>query len=189
MNEIFLGTDTETTGFKKKGLLIQDKQARVCQLALVLTNLDGEPLAKFSSLIKPDGWTISERATEVHGLTDEVCEEFGMDMKDVYKIWQHFMSKADMIVAHNAAFDRGMMEIESAYVHDIPSGVPTIQPWHCTMQENAHLPGGKSLKNCLQHYCNRDIGEGAHDALVDAEACLDIFFAMRGKNKVSLVQP
>ncbi len=183
MNEIFLVIDTETTGFKRKGLLIQEKQARVCQLAMVLTNSDGKPLAKFSSLIKPDGWTISEGASKVNGLTDEVCEEFGIEQGEAYKMYEHFANMTDVIVAHNADFDKGMMDIEKAYyVRDAKRSILANEtPWHCTMKENAHLTGGKSLKNCLQHHCGRDIGEDAHDALVDTEACLDIFFASRAR--------
>lgn len=181
MSKLFLGIDTETTGFRKKGSLIQEGQARVCQLAMVLVNEDKKPLAKFSSLIKPDGWVISEGASKVNGLTNEMCEATGLSMKSVYELYLKWSAMADTKIAHNAAFDRGMMEVEAAYFHNDNGYRARIDGWHCTMQENAHLSGGKSLENCLQHHCGRSVGENAHDAMVDTEACLDVFFALRDK--------
>ncbi len=36
-----------------------------------------------------------------------------------------------------------------------------------------------NLEEALQFFCNKSVGENAHDALVDAEACLEVFFASR----------
>ncbi len=188
MSELFLGLDTETTGFPRKGALIQEGQARVCQLAMILTNSDGKPLAKFSSLIKPDGWQISEGAAKVNGLSNEMCEAYGLNQKYVYQMYLMFAKRCDVIVAHNSNFDKGMMDIEAAYYH---AGAPTKditieqckshKPWHCTMEANRNIPGGKSLENCLQHHCGRSVGANAHDAMVDTEACLEVFFASRAR--------
>ncbi len=198
MTELFLGLDTETTGFRKAGALIQEGQARVCQLAMILTNSNGKPLAKFSSLIKPDGWTISEGASKVNGLTNEICEKTGLAQASVYSLYQRFAGMTNVIVAHNAEFDKGMMEIETAYYYkDKDHGIYIDRPWHCTAKNNLDImklpPTDKmraagrnhykmpNLEEALQFFCDRSVGENAHDALVDAEACLEIFFASRAR--------
>lgn len=207
MTELFLGLDTETTGFKRKGALIQDGQARVCQLAMVLADSNGKPLAKFSSLIKPDGWTISEGASKVNGLTDEICERTGLMQATVYCLYRKFASMADVIVAHNSAFDKGMMEIEGAYYREkLPA--MTIQAaeiayarpendWYCTAKSNVDvckipptpkmIAAGRNhyktpnLEEALQFFCKKSVGKDAHDAMVDTEACLEVFFAARAR--------
>lgn len=178
--ELFLFNDTETTGFAKKGELRQEGQARVCQVALMLTDSNGKPLAQFCSLIKPDGWKIGEGAQKVHGHTDEMCEKFGLNQKAVISVYQRLAAMANVIVAHNAEFDSNMMAIEEAYAETKQASV--VRPWFCTMKTNTHItPGGKwpKLEEALKWYCMRSLGDKAHDAMNDLMACRDIFFAMR----------
>lgn len=114
--EVFLFIDTETTGFPKKGAqVIVPGQARVCQVAMLLTDHAGKPLAEFSSLIKPDGWKIDEGAAKVHGFTNEICEKHGMNFRAVLNLFCFMVSRATTIIAHNADFDKQMMDIELAY--------------------------------------------------------------------------
>lgn len=179
MRDNILALDTETTKFKKGGSLVQEGQARVCQLALILVKPSGKIIFELNTLIKPDGWTISEGANKVHGITDEECAANGMHMSDIFPIFHAVAEQAGTIVAHSSDFDRGMMEVEAAYLNT-PS--PKSASWFCTMANNRHLNGGKnaSLDLCLQHYCGRSLGASAHNAMSDAEAALDVFLAMRG---------
>lgn len=191
MSETFLFIDTETTGFPKKGSLIAQGQARVCQLAMLLTDNQGKSLMEFSSLICPDNWSISEGAAKVHGFTDDLCAEFGLDFRAAFSMYGKFAGLASMIVAHNSDFDKGMMDIEQEYYFEKLSLYPEAKedhriktPWHCTMKTNTHITGGKwpKLEETLRHYCNRSLGDSAHDAMYDVKACKDIFFAVRKRN-------
>lgn len=179
--EIYLFNDTETTNFPKKGAAIQEGQGRVCQLALLLTDGKGKSLAKFSTLIKPDGWIIGEGAQKVHGITMEECERFGVPAKTAFAMYNNFCSKATLRVAHNDEFDNNMMSIEQAYYNaSVSANVNIKLKSFCTMKSNTHItPGGKwpKLDFTLQHYTGRSLGDTAHDAMFDAEACRDIFLA------------
>ena len=76
--------------------------------------------------------------------------------------------------------DRGMMNVEEAYFNQEGNYEGSgEESWLCTMDTNKHLQGGKSLENCLQHYCGRSVGKDAHDAMVATQACMDVFFAMQ----------
>lgn len=185
--ELFLFNDTETTGFpKKSGGVIQPGQARVCQIALLLTDGTGRSLCEFSSLIKPEGWEVSEGAAAVHGFSTAQCDLYGLSQNGVMQLYRSLASMAGVIVAHNSDFDKQMMGIEEAYYN---SGRPpekhmTVKnEWFCTMKPNTHVTGGKwpKLNEALKHFTGRDLGDFAHDAMYDVKACRDIFFAMRQK--------
>jgi len=171
----YLFIDTETTGFKKLGALIQDGQARVCQIAMILADEDQQILTQFSSLVKPDRWIISEGAYKCNGIDMGDCERYGMDFKTVVSAFHMIQRLATKTVAHNQVFDKGMVDIENSY-SNFTTG--RKEPWLCTMQPNAGIDGGKSLANCYKHWCGKEL-IGAHDAMVDTRACMEIFFAMR----------
>jgi DNA polymerase-3 subunit epsilon len=170
--------DTESTKFIKGGGLKQEGQARVCQIALISCDGVGNILDEYSSIIKPDGWSISEGAYKVHGFTDDHCAEHGFDMKDVIQVYLGYVASATSVVAHGIHFDKQIMDIECAY-----QGLENPRrSWFCTMVANKHLNNGKyaSLAKCYEHYCGEPMPEGAHDAVVDAHALRKIYFAMRG---------
>lgn len=186
--EFFLFLDTETTGFSKNGNLIQPGQARVCQIAMLLTDGEGKSLNEFSSLIRPDGWVVGDGAKAVHGFSTEMCERFGINFKAMVSLYQRLASMATGIVAHNSEFDRKMMEIEEEY--HTPSYKKVITPWIDTMKPNTdivkapHKNGGNgykwpTLEETLVFYTGRSLGNTAHNAMYDVQACRDIFFAMR----------
>lgn len=186
-DETFLFLDTETTGFKKSGALMQEGQARIVQLALILTDSTGRSLAEYCTLIKPEGWKSGEGALKVHGKTEEMCEKFGVSVKGAIGFYRNMARKATLQIAHNANFDSAILDIENTYF-STDRGEPmwaSGTPWYCTMEPNAGLSGGKSLKNCLQHYCQRSLGDNEHDAMFDVKACKDIFFAMRKQKEAA----
>jgi DNA polymerase-3 subunit epsilon len=152
---------------------------------MILTDQNGKSLSKFSSLIKPDGWKISEGAQKVHGITDELCEKYGIKYHSAVGMFFLLAKKATKIIAHNEEFDRNMLAIEAAY-YQKESGSPykvDAFNWFCTMKSNTHIKGGKwpKLAEAYKHYTGKELGDDAHDALVDAEGCKEIYFAMNKK--------
>lgn len=190
---IYLFSDTETTGFPKRDALVQSGQARICQQAFLLTDDNGFSLAEICHLIKPDGWEISEGAAAVTGHTKERCERFGISSKSGCHLFLKYMEMADFVVCHNAEFDKYMFELEAAY-HGMKF---PMTPWLCTKELAEPImkipPTPKMMQyeftrnkfkapnmaEALKFFCNRDIGDGAHDAMVDVRACKDVFFAIK----------
>ena len=190
---IYLFGDTETTGFAKKKLgLIQAGQARVCQQAMMLTDGDGRSLAEISHMIKPDNWAIGAEAGAIHGFTNDHCEKYGISSKSAYVIFAQMASKADYLVAHNAEFDRYMWEIEAAYhgmefpktpwlcTKELATPIMAIPPTEKMLQYAFTRDKFKSpnLEEAVQFFCNRSLGDGAHDAMFDVKGCKDVFFAI-----------
>lgn len=188
---MFTILDTETTGFPKNGALKQDGQARVAQIAAILCQDDGTHVAEFCTLIKPDGWTMSEGAQRVHGISQEQCQRFGMKQLTAMEVVSCFINNSKVVVAHNAKFDLQMLEIEFHYAG---LSMPEFNPY-CTMLASVplcRLPGNygqfkwPKLAEALPIICGRELGDGAHDAMVDTLGAKDIFFELikRGVFKI-----
>lgn len=189
----YIALDTETTGIPKKGELIQPGQARVCQLAFLFFDEEGKSIAEFSHFIEPDGWSICQAASDATGITDDMCYEFGIPMRDAYNMYHHYTRLASTIIAHNIGFDKRLMEIEAAY-----QSCPHLKiPWFCTMKETkdiakapltakqlaCNFTGYKNpkLEESLLALCGRELGDDAHDAMFDVRACQEIFFALQAR--------
>lgn len=188
----YLFIDTETTGLPKKhGELIQDNQARICQIAMILTDKKGVVLNQHASLIKPKDWIIGDIASGIHGFTNEDCEKYGLSMIGVYVLFERLAAMADIIVAHNVTFDKKLMQIEAAY-----GGRNFIEnKWYCTMENSTHIldlpptermlefginkPKNPNLNEALKFFCGREMREDAHNAIYDTEACRDVFFGIK----------
>ena len=196
MNNL-LFTDTETTGFKKSGLMVAG-QARVCQTAMIMTDEMGKVLCQFSCLVKPNGWQITDGAYACHGISQKDCEKHGLDQPYFIGMFLALAAQCKMVVAHNKKFDEAMIDVEMAYYKEISTATEAIArkvPWYCTQENSKDIcsipPTAKmkaagrhhyktpSLAEAYFHFTGKHI-EGAHDAMVDAKACMEIYFGIRG---------
>ena len=186
---MYLFFDTETTGFPSNTLEARDpKQGRACQVAFILSNEEGRPLAAFQSLILPDGWKITDGARGVHGLDDEMCMTHGMKSKMTFQVFQRFAAKADVLVAHNIDFDLKIMNIE-AKAHGLE--MPEFEHQQCTMKASTDLckipkkrgSGYKwpKLEEALDILMGKKLDGDAHDAMVDTRGCQDLYFYLKEK--------
>lgn len=185
--------DTETTSFAKNGALIQDGQARVCQIAMLLCDEEGKHLSEFTTLIKPDGWTIGQGAQDVHGISMEDCYKFGMPARVALETIDAMMGQSRLMVFHNANFDWKLFQIEYAYAQ---KPMPNIERF-CTMlasMDICNLPGqyGKpkwpKLAEALPIMCGRELGDDAHDAMVDTKGAKDLFFELKRRGLTPRLQ-
>jgi len=152
---------------------------------------------------------IEEGAQRVHGISEADCSEFGIEHETALDLFQNLCSKADILVAHNIRFDAIVMETafhrglgESSF-SDLLSSKRKI----CTMVEaidlcklpskfsnsssNSTSYKWPSLEEAYKFVTGGDQGdgeilEGAHDALVDSQACLKVFRYLVEHGHVSL---
>ena len=175
--------DTETTGFARTAPLDHPSQPRLVQFAGILAK-DKLPIRRCSFLVHPEHVIIPQSATEIHGITTERARAEGIPLPIAVAIWQGLVSLADVIVGHNIKFDLKIMEIAEAQAKMQSQAIKkqTI----CTMAEATNivkLPGGKSknsfkfpkLEECIKFFFNESL-DGAHDALVDTEACMRVYY-------------
>jgi len=148
----FLVIDTETTGVD----LIND---RVVEVAAVLV-VGGRIVAAFTSYVNPQR-SIPAGASSIHGLADKDVAE-APTWEELLPRLNTLASEADVLVAHNAPFDRAML----------PGLVE--MPWLDTLRlAQRDFPDLESHKNGALRYaldlrCPEANGMPSHRALSDA---------------------
>jgi DNA polymerase-3 subunit epsilon len=185
--------DTETTGLPKNWkapVTDLDNWPRLVQLAYLVYDFDGNLIHSCNEIIKPDGFTISTEASNVHGLTTEMAKQRGSDINDVFELFLIHLKKSKMIVAHNMAFDEKI--IGSELIRLGKENVIVAKEKVCTMLKTVDLckidgPYGykwPKLDELHRYLFNHDF-EGAHDALADIQATAKCFWELLNTNKIN----
>lgn len=138
--------------------------------ALALVQIEGDRIVSdWSTLIRPPE-PPAERNVAVHGLTWAMLH----DQRSLSEIWptvRALLDGVEGLIAHNAAFDRGVLE-RAALAHGLPA---LTLPWHCTValarQAWPSLPDAR-LPTVAQHL---KIELRHHDALSDAKAAARVY--------------
>lgn len=184
--------DTETTGFFQDRLPVDHPdQPHIVQLAAELCDDTGNTVSSFS-LIIDNGVEIPVQASNVHGITTERAVQFGVSAAAALSMFTHLYQRADIVVAHNIKFDRGVVEAAIARHHD--RVMPLRKPLYCTMEAASPIvnlpptermlaagftkPKPPKLEECIKHFFNEAL-DGAHDAMVDVVACRRVYFHLK----------
>ncbi|MDE0884715.1 MAG: 3'-5' exonuclease [Myxococcota bacterium] len=188
--------DTETTGMVVRDRPPQDPaQPNLVQLGMLLVETeDWTPRARHSMLVRlPEGARIEEGAKKAHGISEEDCARYGVPVMVAASLFNQLCLQAEVIVAHNMAFDRSIMQTALHRLGDKPDRMKDVR-LVCTMQESTDLlklPGRfgsykwPSLAEAYTYFTKQEL-VGAHDALVDTEACLAVFQGLIEKSVVQL---
>lgn len=168
--------DTETTA-KPSG----KSKPRMCQLTVIFTDNALKTRGIVSSYVYPVDWHVPKSATAFHGITQEACEDYGLKAKSLLKAFAFYAGKSDLVVAHNAGFDKRTIEGEMEQEGILP---PETE-WFCTMKESTdivklpHANGRKGYKwpklaEAFKYFTGNEL-ENAHDALHDTRACREVY--------------
>lgn len=198
--------DTETNGKRpkqRKGTIIPpEKEPAIVQIAAML--FEGRrPVGHLSCFVHPlraDGSTppIPDPDLAPNGLTDKDFEFFeksgitedrvakvGLSNKAGMAMFNHFLKVSDRMVAHNAQFDSPLTRAAFQRVN-CPLDTFDSTPKFCTMKTLEmvlKLPGRYGYKFPTLDESYRALVdpkgfEGAHDAMVDVDACAKVLWAV-----------
>lgn len=160
--------DVETTGLlpkKKSGLTIND-YPHILQLSFLVYDLFERTVVQtYDTYIRvPDEVEISDKITELTGITRDICNTKGCDI--IYalnKLYQVYM-QCNIIVAHNMEFDSTMVRVEVERNRErILKEVP-----HCTLIFNTLYEN----TNNVDRYCTMRKGVAEIKIATVAEAAL-----------------
>ena len=104
----FLIFDIETTGLPKKRFASHDdlnNWPRIVSIAWSLCNEQNIAEETYDFLIRPDGFTIPDEATQIHGITNNKAWFSGVELKFALSKFIEAAEKSDFLVAHNISFD------------------------------------------------------------------------------------
>jgi len=179
--------DTETTGiprnYKAPASDLRN-WPRLVQLAWLLADENSNEITSAEYMIKPDGFTIPQDATRIHGITTEMAVQNGIDLKSVLTTVMPDIKRAFVLVAHNVQFDEKVLGAEflrAGYPNPVES-----KERKCTMQgatNYCRLPGPygykwPTLQELHMKLFNETLGV-AHRALVDVRACARCYFELK----------
>jgi len=185
--------DTETTGVADQKLSIKDpNQPWLVELAFELYDSEQGVMAEYSTLIIPD-IPIPPSATEVHGVSDEMVQQFGVPPRVALSVFYHHMKQADRIVCHNVQFDYFVVQVNFDRV-GISGEKILLMPTFCTMLASIDLVaiekpewqqkkyGGKykwpSLDETYRALVDPEGFPDAHRAKHDVSATREILIAL-----------
>jgi DNA polymerase-3 subunit epsilon len=109
--------DTETNGF-------DHKVNKIIEIAVILYDLKhAAPITSYSAIVSQD----ENLVADINGIHADLAE--GMTSFNLSKqIIDHLIAKSEVIVAHNAVFDKG-------FVDNSTFEVPKDRPWICSMEQ------------------------------------------------------
>lgn len=203
---MYLIFDTETTGvydFKRDRL--DPAQPRICQLAMMLVDETDRIVAEFSTLIQPEDWHMNAEAAAVHGITEGLCLQYGIQVRNAMAMFKMLSYPAKLIIGHNVGFDMAMVDRELALlgvdnfltgkevVDTMALATELVQAPLSDKQVAAQAkhkdsgwapPGGwptyksPTLSETFKHFFDVDF-DGAHDAMADVRATRQIYFRIK----------
>jgi DNA polymerase III subunit epsilon len=183
--------DTETNGFPNPNLLPDDpKQGRIVQLGILVTDLDGNIAHELRLILNCEGIYIPSFVSDIHGITNEVAQRFGVDRQLALRTAADLLCRCDVVIAHNIEFDDKMLNIESA-IHEFNW---TPKRRFCSMKESTAFVDAKKANGQikwpkLQELHVKLFGEQfdeAHDAMADVRATAKCIFELRKRNIITL---
>ena len=181
--------DTETTGLPKNwNAPVSDLNnwPRLVQLAWQVYNEDQELLEESDFIIKPNGFTIPQNASEVHKITTEKANEQGVDLIKVLQLFFKSSQEAKLLIAHNYDYDYSIMASE--FLRNGFNNILENKDFICTMKSTVDfckIPGPYGYKwPKLEelYYLLFNENFNAHNALDDIRATSRCFWELKKYN-------
>lgn len=163
--------DTETTGLipsYNTSLYDTKKYPYIVQLSWLLFDVDNDKLLNVGDhIIKlPPGQTISEEASNIHGITNEIMRSKGVPARHALQEFANDLKQANVCVAHNIKFDKRMVRVEFIRNKMIDYIHKGNQSMYCTMYNSVDIckiprvsklqEARMMLEKCLQQINIRD---------------------------------
>ena len=179
--------DTETTGLPRNmraAASDTENWPRIVQLAWAAYDAQGQLTEAESHIVRPDGFTIPDDATRVHGITTAQASRDGRDIHEVVKLFASVILLAQVLVSHNMQFDENVVAAESWRIGqpiDLQSKVRLCTK--VTSTAYCLIPGQYGFKwpklsELHTTLFGRDM-QHAHDAAADVAACAKCFFELK----------
>ncbi|MGO4369347.1 PolC-type DNA polymerase III [Paenibacillus sp. MCAF20] len=162
--------DFETSG-------LDHENDRVIEMAAIRF-VDSKTVSEFRTFIKYEG-VLAPKITEITGITEEDLAG-GMDERTAFLCLRHIMGPSSLLVAHNAVFDLQFLHHAMQRI----AGKTFSNPFIDTITiSRDRTPFPHKLENMCDKYGIKL--EGAHRALNDVEATLELLKALHEEKPVN----
>lgn len=188
--------DTETTGLPLFHEPSDDPlQPHIVQLAASLVDVDSRrTIASMDVIVRPMGWEIPTEVAAIHGITTEHALAVGVPEPVALRMFVGLYS-ARKRIGHNEQFDARIIRIGlKRYDVGLNADAWKCGPAECTQTLSTPIlqlpPTDKmraagrthhktaNLREAYKHFTGNEL-VGAHNALVDVNACIAVYFAIK----------
>lgn len=174
--------DTETSGLVENRTIKDDKLPELIEFYGCIVDLAaGTIIDELERLIRPtrplsDVPAFGEKKTitQITGITNEMllpCMPFSM----VGKVIIEFIESAPLVIAHNASFDKEILDIEAERLH-VKINWPRVL---CSVEQTIHLKGKRLSLGQLHELLFDEKFNDAHRAKNDVQAlvrcCVELY--------------
>ena len=194
--------DTETTGLFTRNANPENYElfnnARIVEIAWEIYSPTKELINKESYLIKPESFVIPEQAIKIHGITNEMANNNGHNIQNVFDRLEVLLKDVSTIVAHNLSYDNAIVLAELYRLNTITDGLlhkynNLIYDWiskehKCTMMMSCYITGSykwHKLNNLYKICFNEEPNGILHRAAADVDICAKVYFYLISRSTVS----
>lgn len=186
---MYLIFDTETTGLPRNWaapITDTNNWPRCVQIAWQLHDEMGNLIEHQDYLIRPEGYNIPYDAERIHGISTELAQQNGIELKVALELFNEALSKTKFIVGQNVGFDVNIMgcEFYRMGIESPMTKMPILDTCTETTAELLKLPGGRggkfklpTLTELHQYLFGVPFAE-AHNATADVEATTRCFLEL-----------
>ena len=185
--------DVETTGLLPKNPKLEP-YPHILQLSFSLYDTSTKSVIQmYNAFISvPEKVVITPFVSELTGITRELVESQGIDIRQALQDFHKAFLQADRLVAHNMKFDMTMLLVESQkFYPQLDEAInKERKPLICTMQESIDICQLESINSRgvyykfpklaeLYKHLFGSIPENLHDARTDVMCCLRCFLKIK----------
>lgn len=189
--------DTETNGLipRDKNIVSEnlDLMPYIVQLSYILFDTTSKKIVIEQDFIirVPDDVEISKESSNVHGITKEISNRDGISIVDALDNFNISLTKADIIIAHNIAFDTNMIAIESLRNNMDVRRQFTRKINYCTMKRTVELCKITAVNRQNKEYYKyptltqlhehlfAETPLGTHNSMADVFICLRCYYKVK----------
>lgn len=166
--------DTETSGLLSTRLLPLDKQPEIIEFYGALVDLEtGDIKKELHSFFKPLK-AITDEITKITHIDNAMLEN-APRLRDMRGEIREFLESAPMIIAHNASYDKEMVDVEFSRFEEEMIWPHVI----CTVEETIFIKGYRLSLTALHEYLFGEPFADSHRADVDTKAlircCVELY--------------
>ena len=180
--------DVETTGIPDWKIQSDDpSQPHLTQIAAIAVDLNTrETINSIDLLVQPCGWVIPQECVDLNGITTDYAYANGMPEEMIISLFLAFWQSHKRF-AYNTTFDNRLIRIATKrYFDEKVQDLWKSGPYECQMIAARKHLGGKNPKLAVAYkeICGKEL-VGAHTAMQDTKACMEIYFKLKDLNAES----
>jgi DNA polymerase III alpha subunit (gram-positive type) len=176
--------DTETTGLLKPDPCRLEDQPYITEFYGVKIDDDSFEIIEECNLLVRPPIPISAEITRITGIDDELLNKNdAAPFSECFERIQWFFFGVEKMVAHNLAFDKGMLQVEMKRME-----MDTFFPWPpnqlCTVEATMNIEQRRMNLGALHNYLTGKPHTSAHRAKPDVFALVRCYHALKEKKLI-----